>query len=87
MAGHGSTCSGPRARAARAGGPRHSAGCPRGTEAAAVGAEIARDYDVVYLGSNADGHIGRFNLTASPYLALGEDRNNIFTRKPANIRA
>ncbi|MCK0530577.1 hypothetical protein [Sphingobium agri] len=46
-----------------------------------------RDYDVVYLGYNADGRIGRINLTASVYGALGEDRNSIFTSEPAQIRA
>jgi hypothetical protein len=54
---------------------------------AIIGNDRARDYDVVYLGYNADGHVGRFNLTASSYLALGQDRNNIFTNKPADIRA
>ena len=46
-----------------------------------------RDYDVVYLGYNADGRIGRLNLTASAYGALGEDRNSFFTGRPAQIRA
>lgn len=46
-----------------------------------------RDYDVVYLGYNADGRVGRVNLTGSTYLALGQDRNSIFTGRPANIRA
>ncbi|HWJ68789.1 MAG TPA: hypothetical protein VNS79_01880 [Sphingobium sp.] len=46
-----------------------------------------RDYDVVYLGYNADGRIGRLNLTASFYGALGEDRNSVFTGEPAKIRA
>jgi len=46
-----------------------------------------REYDVVYLGYSADGRIGRINLTASFYAALGEDRNNFFTSKPAQIRA
>ncbi len=46
-----------------------------------------RDYDVVYLGYNADGRIGRINLTASAYWALGENRNSIFTGQPANINA
>ncbi len=46
-----------------------------------------RDYDVVYLGYNADGRIGRINLTASAYWALGENRNNIFTGEPADISA
>ncbi|MFN2259004.1 MAG: hypothetical protein ABR601_04115, partial [Parasphingopyxis sp.] len=46
-----------------------------------------RDYDVFYLGYNADGRIGRFNLSASAYLALGEDRNSFFTGEPADIFA
>ena len=46
-----------------------------------------RDYDVVYLGYNADGRIGRINLTASAYAALGEDRNSFFTDRSADIRA
>lgn len=46
-----------------------------------------RDYDVVYLGYNADGHVGRINLTGSFYAALGEDRNSLFTSRPAQIRA
>ncbi|AUW59463.1 hypothetical protein C1T17_16610 [Sphingobium sp. SCG-1] len=46
-----------------------------------------REYDVVYLGYNADGRIGRINLTASLYGALGEDRNSFFTGKKAEIRA
>jgi hypothetical protein len=54
---------------------------------ALIGDDKARDYDVVYLGYNTDGHFGRLNITTSSYLALGQDRNNIFTDKPANIRA
>lgn len=46
-----------------------------------------REYDVVYLGYNADGRIGRINLTASVYGALGEDRNSFFTSRKADIRA
>ncbi|MEQ1548836.1 MAG: hypothetical protein ABL918_09355, partial [Chakrabartia sp.] len=46
-----------------------------------------RNYDVVYLGYNADGRIGRVNVTASAYAALGEDRNNFFTSRPAQVRA
>ncbi len=54
---------------------------------ALIGNLRGRDYDVLYLGYNADGRIGRFNLTASSYLALGQDRDNIFTNKTATIRA
>ncbi|BDI61778.1 hypothetical protein [Qipengyuania nanhaisediminis] len=46
-----------------------------------------RDYDVFYIGYNADGRIGRINITASAYWALGEDRNNFFTGQPADINA
>jgi hypothetical protein len=46
-----------------------------------------REYDVAYLGYSADGRIGRINVTASFYAALGEDRNSFFTSKPAKIRA
>lgn len=54
---------------------------------ALLGELRGRDYDVVYLGYNADGRIGRVNLTASAYGALGKDRNSLFTGKPADIRA
>jgi hypothetical protein len=46
-----------------------------------------REYDVVYLGYNADGRIGRLNLTASATYALGENRNSIFTSRPTKIRS
>ncbi len=54
---------------------------------ALLGELRGRDYDVVYLGYNVDGRIGRVNLTASAYGALGKDRNSLFTGKPADIRA
>jgi hypothetical protein len=47
----------------------------------------SRDYDVVYVGYNGDGHFGRLNLTVSAYGAFGEDRNSIFTSQPAKIRS
>lgn len=46
-----------------------------------------RQYDVVYLGYSNDGHFGRVNLTSSAYLALGRDRNSLFTSQKANIRS
>lgn len=46
-----------------------------------------RDYDVVYVGYNADGHIRRLDITASLYGAFGQDRNSFFTSRPADIRA
>ncbi|MXP44030.1 hypothetical protein [Allopontixanthobacter sediminis] len=54
---------------------------------ALLGTLRGREYDAFYLGYNADGRIGRVNLTASAYAALGEDRNSFFTDRPANIRA
>lgn len=46
-----------------------------------------RNYDVVYLGYAADGRIGRINVTAQFYGALGHDSNNFLTSGPASIRA
>lgn len=54
---------------------------------ALIGNLRGRDYDVIYLGYNADGRVGRINLTASAYYALGEDRSSIFTDQHAIIRS
>lgn len=54
---------------------------------ALLGTLRGRDYDVVYLGYNADGRIGRLNLTAAAYYAFGEDRDSFFTGRKANISA
>jgi hypothetical protein len=54
---------------------------------ALLGTLRGRDYDVAYLGYSADGRVGRINVTASAYAALGEDRNSFFTDRPADIRA
>jgi len=54
---------------------------------ALIGDLRGRDYDVTYVGYNADGRIGRINLTASAFYAFGEDRNNIFTGRKAKIRS
>jgi hypothetical protein len=54
---------------------------------ALLGTLRGREYDVVYLGYNVDGRIGRINLTGSFYWALGEDRNSFFTDRPADISA
>ena len=54
---------------------------------ALIGTLRGRDYDVVYVGYNADGHVGRTNLTASAWAAFGEDTGSVFTGRPANIRA
>jgi hypothetical protein len=54
---------------------------------ALLGTLRGREYDVVYLGYNVDGRLGRVNLTGSFYWALGEDRNSFFTDRPADINA
>ena len=41
--------------------------------------ERPRDYDVVYIGLNGDGHFGRLNLTGSLYYAFGTDHHNQFS--------
>lgn len=46
-----------------------------------------RNYDVAYLGYSVDGHLGRVNLTASAYAALGRDSNNLFTGERSKIRS
>ena len=46
-----------------------------------------RNYDVVYAGYSADGHVDRVNLTASLYGAFGQDRFSFFTGRSAAIRA
>ncbi|HEY0435190.1 MAG TPA: hypothetical protein VGC92_01020 [Phenylobacterium sp.] len=54
---------------------------------ALIGDDRTRDYDILYLGYNADGHIGRLNLTGSLWSATGRDRNSIFTSRPAKVRS
>ncbi|MGZ8350365.1 MAG: hypothetical protein ACXWU2_10085 [Allosphingosinicella sp.] len=45
----------------------------------------ARSYDAFYIGYNADGHIGRLNLSLSTYALFGEDRDSNFTGEEARI--
>jgi hypothetical protein len=52
-----------------------------------LGLQKPRDYDVVYLGYNGDGHIGRFNLTGSFYYAIGEETPATFVNQTSDIRA
>lgn len=54
---------------------------------AALGLERPRDYDVVYLGYNGDGHFGPWNLTTSIYYALGTDRQGTFVAQNERISA
>ena len=57
------------------------------TRPAILGDERGHDYRVAYLGYNGDGHIGRWNLTASVYAAVGRDDRSPLARKPQSIRA
>ena len=54
---------------------------------AQIGLEAARNYDVVYLGYNGDGHIGRTNATASFYYASGHEQPGAFVRSNVDISA
>ena len=54
---------------------------------ASLGREVPRDYDVVYLGLNGDGHFGRWNLTSSFYYALGKEKPGTFVASDVDIRA
>jgi hypothetical protein len=54
---------------------------------ALIGNLRSRSYDVIYVGYNADGHIGRLNLSASAYGAFGWDRNSLFTGRRGDIRS
>jgi hypothetical protein len=58
---------------------------------ASLGTEQPRTYDVVYLGYNGDGHLVRVNLTASAYLAIGQEEGSPFvsraTESDSEIRA
>lgn len=54
---------------------------------AALGIQKNRDYDVTYLGYNGDGHIGRWNLTASAYFAFGSETPATFSELKSDISA
>jgi hypothetical protein len=53
---------------------------------ASIGTEKPRQYDVLYLGYNGDGHFGQYNLTASAYGVLGRN-DSVFTGKRNDVRA
>jgi hypothetical protein len=53
----------------------------------ALGLQIGRDYDVVYVGYNGDGHIGPYNLTASVYYAGGHETPGTFVLGRVDINA
>ena len=44
-----------------------------------------RNYDAIYLGYNADGRIGRLNLTGSLSYVFGWEQHNVFTGRDATI--
>ena len=54
---------------------------------AAIGREAPRTYNVTYLGYNADGHLGRVNLTGSAYYAIGSQSQGVFVSRGTDIRA
>ncbi len=54
---------------------------------ASLGDERPHDYTVGYLGYNGDGHLGRWNLQASLYAALGRDERHPLAGRPQDIRA
>jgi hypothetical protein len=54
---------------------------------ASIGEERPRNYDVVYIGYNGDGHFGRLNLTTSLYYAIGRERPGNFVRRDVDVRA
>lgn len=54
---------------------------------ASLGIEKPRDYDVVYLGYNGDGHFGRWNVTSSVYYATGSESSGTFVFAKDTISA
>ncbi len=54
---------------------------------AALGIQKNREYDVTYVGYNGDGHIGRWNLTASAYYAFGSESPSTFSDLESDISA
>jgi hypothetical protein len=51
------------------------------------GVEELREYDVVYPGLNFDGRLGRINLTASLYGAVGTNKNSALSGEDTDVRA
>jgi hypothetical protein len=54
---------------------------------ASLGTARPRDYDVVYLGYNGDGHFGRWNVTSSVYYATGRESTGTFVSAKDTISA
>ncbi|MDX1515749.1 MAG: hypothetical protein R3288_02860 [Woeseiaceae bacterium] len=53
----------------------------------ALGVQRLRKTDVTYVGLNGDGHIGRWNLSASLYYAFGRERPAAFSNLDSDIGA
>ncbi|MCP5282669.1 MAG: hypothetical protein H6930_13915 [Rhodoferax sp.] len=49
---------------------------------AVIGDGRRRNYEVAYLGLNGDGHFGRWNLTSSAYMALGNQSYDPVAQRP-----
>jgi hypothetical protein len=54
---------------------------------ASLGSELARDYDVTYVGVHGEGHVGRVNLSLAGYFAAGDETPSTFSDRRADIRA
>ncbi len=54
---------------------------------AALGIQKKREYDVTYLGLNGDGHVGRWNISASGYYAFGDETPSVFVDANTDISA
>jgi len=52
-----------------------------------VGDQRPSSYDVVYLGTGGDGHVGRLNLTTNLFLATGSDSHNPIAQRSVGILA
>jgi hypothetical protein len=52
-----------------------------------LGDERPHDYTVGYLGWSGDGHLGRWNLSASVYAAIGRDERHPLAGQAQDIRA
>ena len=64
----------------------HTRGTQIGANAQPAGAAATfingqHDYDVAYLGYSADGHLGKYNLTASVYEVLGVEQQSVFATR------
>jgi hypothetical protein len=51
------------------------------------GLEKPRNYDVIYLGLNGDGHFGRVNFSGSGYLLGGKQDQGVFVDRETDIAA